>query len=94
VLSYWVLATLGGAVFPGLAYKLRWPSRLGARGLLLYAVWNSALTFAIRTWLVPWARRREQEQAAARAKLRERLGRDPTEDELIDYVMREARGDD
>ena len=40
---------VGTALFPGIAYRLRWPTRLGPRGLLLYIAANTAFLAAVRT---------------------------------------------
>ncbi|WP_027007654.1 hypothetical protein [Conexibacter woesei] len=69
---------VGVAAFPRLAYRLRWPTRLGPRGLLLYIAFNTALLAAIRTWLFPLLRRHTEH----RERLRAQLGHEPSDQEL------------
>jgi hypothetical protein len=80
------LAFVGTAAFPRLAYWLRWPTRLGPRGMVAYAAFNASLLFAIRTWVVPYLRRMGEERERARLELREQLGREPSEDELLAHL--------
>ena len=44
---------------------------------------NTILLFAIRTWLMPYFKRMAEERNHAERQLRERLGRDPTEEEVL-----------
>lgn len=74
------------AAFPRLAYPVRWASRFGPRGLVAYIALNTAVGFALRWWALPYFRRRDEEQRRARAQLRQRLGREPTERELCDHL--------
>ena len=71
-----------GAVFPRLAYHVRWPTRLSARGVIVYVALNTILGFALRAWALPLFRRLADERAQAENDLRHQLGREPTEDEL------------
>ena len=82
-----------GAAFPRAAYLARWPSRLGPRGLVVYVAWLTALNFWIRQFALPWMRARAEEAEAAKGDLRARLGREPTDDELVEALV-EARGGD
>jgi hypothetical protein len=53
------------AAFPKLAHRLRWPTRLGLRGLLLYIAFNTAFGFTVRAWVTPRLKRlaeRNEEQ--------------------------------
>lgn len=54
---------LGTAAFPKVAHRLRWTTRLGPRGLLLYVAFNTALGLAVRVWVVPALKRAEDERA-------------------------------
>ena len=81
----------GVALFPRLAYWLRWPTRLGPRGLLAYTAFNTALIFAVHTWLIPALRAYSEDMEQAKARLRDELGREPTGDELRDaFYIRHA----
>jgi hypothetical protein len=75
------------AAFPRLAYWLRWPTRLGPRGFVAYAAFNTLSGFAIGTWLVPYLRRTHEENERALQELRDRLGREPTEDEAVAHLV-------
>ena len=83
VLQQRAIAFVGTAAFPRLAYWLRWPTRLGPRGLVAYAAFNALLLFAIRTWLMPYFKRMAEAREHAEQELREQLGREPTEDEVL-----------
>ena len=74
---------VGTAAFPRLAHRLRWPTRAGPRGVLLYIAYLTLVQFAIRTWVIPQLGRLGEEHERAKVELREELGRDPTLDELI-----------
>jgi hypothetical protein len=91
VMSQSAMAFVGGAAFPRLAYWLRWPTRLGPRGLVAYIAFNTAFLFALRTWVLPGLRRRVEAYERARAELTERLGRQPTDDEVIEHVVSHGR---
>jgi hypothetical protein len=84
--AYWVAAFAIYvpllAAFPRLARWLQWPSRLGPRGLLAYVAAGTAVRFAVIAAL-PWSRRVAERQERLREELRQRLGREPTDDELI-----------
>jgi hypothetical protein len=73
---------VGIAAFPRLTHRLRWPARLGPRGLLLYIALNTALGLAVRTWAVPFFNRLGEHREQAKDELRRRLGREPTDEEL------------
>lgn len=85
-LGYGAIAFLFLAAFPRLAYRMRWPTRLGHRGLLAYVVFNTASGFALRTWVAPYFKRMAREQERAKEELRHQLGREPTEDELFAHL--------
>ena len=85
-LGYGAIAFLFLAAFPTLAYRMRWPTRLGPRGLLAYVAFNTAIGFALRTWAMPYFKRMAREQERAKEELRHQLGREPTEDELFAHL--------
>jgi glyoxylase-like metal-dependent hydrolase (beta-lactamase superfamily II) len=76
-------AFVGTATFPRLAHRLRWPTRLGPRGLVAYIAFNTLLLVAFHTWVIPYFKRMAEEQERAKAELRRQLGREPTDDELF-----------
>lgn len=80
------IAVVFGAAFPKLAYRLRWPTRLGPRGLVAYIAFNTVLDFALRTWVAPYFKRMAEQQERAKKELWQQLGRDPTEDELLAHL--------
>ncbi len=79
------------AAFPRLGHRLRWPTRLGPRGLLGYIAFNTAFGFALRTWALPYMRRVAEERQRAEERLREQLGREPTEDEVLAHLVARTR---
>jgi len=89
VLFVAVFAFVGGAAFPRLAHRLRWVSRLGPRGLIVYVACRTFLNFAIFTWSRPVVERLFASQTNAREALRIELGREPTRQELMDFWRRQ-----
>jgi hypothetical protein len=75
-----------GAAFPRLAYRLRWPTRLGPRGVVAYIAFDTAMQFALRAWVLPYFRRMADKRAQAEEALRRQLGRQPTEEELFAHL--------
>ena len=80
---YVAAATVGGALFPRLAHRLRWPQRLRGRRLALYVAWNAAVVYAIRYVVAPHVRRQTAEYERVHVALRDELGREPTPDEVL-----------
>jgi hypothetical protein len=68
------------AAFPRINRVLLWGTRLGPRGLLIYAASDTLLRFGI-SYLHLHAKRTAEE----RDRLKEKLGREPTDDELADH---------
>lgn len=85
-LGYGALAFVVLAAFPRMAYRLRWPTRLGWRGTVGYIAMNTILGFALRTWALPYFKKMADERARAEQELREQLGREPTEDEVFAHL--------
>ena len=63
---------VGNAAFPRLAYRLRWHTRLGPGGLLAYVAFNTAVVFALRTWVAGFFGRIAEERKRAKEQVRER----------------------
>ena len=80
------IAFVATAAFPRLARWLRWPTRLKPRGLIVYIAFNTGLGFAVRTWLIPLLRQLGEERSRAEEQLRQSLGREPTEEELLAHL--------
>lgn len=59
------MAFAGMAAFPRLAYRLRWPTRLGPRGFVAYVAFNTLVLFAMRMWVIPYFRRMMEEHELA-----------------------------
>ena len=87
VLAQAALTFLGNALFPRLSYRLRWPTRLRGRRLLLYIAGNSAVGFWLRQWMVPMARGAAERIEGVKEQLRWELGREPTAKELRDRLV-------
>jgi hypothetical protein len=47
--------------------------------------------FVLHTRVLPWAERMAEEQQRLRAQLTEQLGREPTDDEILDYRFEQLR---
>jgi hypothetical protein len=85
-LYHFVIAFVCLAAFPRLSYRLRWPTRLGPRGLVAYIAFNTAVGFAMRTCALPYVKRIAETQERAREELRRELGREPTDEELLAHL--------
>src|SRR4051794_39166469 len=82
LLAMALLSSLGGAFFPRLAYRMRWPSRAGPRGLIAYVILNTAVNYALRYALMDRVRAWSERYEGLRDELRLELGREPTEEEM------------
>lgn len=74
------ISILLAAAFPRLNRVLLWGTRLGPRGLLIYVASETLLRFGIS-----YLRLHAERTAEERERLKEKLGREPTEDELADH---------
>jgi hypothetical protein len=76
------LTFIGNVFMPRLSHRLRWRTRLGPRGAALYTVaWVAfAATFV---WTATKLARMQEE---TRAEVRAQLGREPTPDEVFEYL--------
>jgi hypothetical protein len=79
------LSFVGNALLPRLGYRLRWPSRLRGRGLLLWIGLDAAWKFGILS-LIALFRNVGSDYETAKERLRAELGREPTRAELLDRV--------
>ncbi|MEJ7798313.1 MAG: hypothetical protein WKF42_07410 [Solirubrobacteraceae bacterium] len=66
---------------PRPAYRMRWPTRLGPRGLLVYIAGRTLFLFSLHHYLAPQLERIADE----RGRLEQRLGREATDDELAEH---------
>jgi hypothetical protein len=91
-LTYALWVFVGTALFPRLAYWVRWPTRARGRLLLAYIAWNTALLFWLRQWFLPALAdafgKAAEDLEAAREQLRAELGREPTRDEVGDRLAK------
>jgi H+/Cl- antiporter ClcA len=78
------LTFAGNFFFPRLSYRLRWRTRLGPGGTLVYVLASTGFAVGF-VWFV---RKVAQGQDQLRAELREHLGREPTSDEVFEYLRR------
>lgn len=85
----WTFVT--NAAFPKLARRLRWPTRLGPRGLLVYIAFNTALGMVVRTWAATFFKQLREQREQAKDELRQQLGREPTDDELGAHLVARHR---
>jgi hypothetical protein len=76
------LTFAGNLFFPRLAYRLRWRTRLGPGGTLVYLLAWTAFAVCF-VWFLSKVAQRQHEM---RAELREHLGREPTSEELFEYL--------
>jgi len=84
-----------GAAFPRLAYRLRGPARLSGRDIAVYVAGRTALAMVVTVLLhrrvLPWAKRMAEEEQRLRAQLTEHLGREPTDQEMLNYRLEQLR---
>jgi hypothetical protein len=79
------LTFLGNVFFPRLSHRLRWRTRLGTRGTAIYTV--ASVTFAAAfIWGVA---RLGRAQERMWEEVRIHLGREPTSDEVFEYLERQ-----
>ena len=83
------IATLLGAAFPRLLYWTRFDTRLGPRGLAVYAVVGALLRFGLGEALV----RLKAWESRIADELRAELGREPTPDEISERRVRDMLRD-
>ena len=92
MLTYALWVFVGNALFPRLAYWLRWPTRARGRLLVAYIVWNAALLFWLRQWFLPALTdafgKAAEDLEVATEQLRAELGREPTRDEVGDRLAK------
>ena len=74
-------ASDNATAFPRVGHLLLWPTRLGSRGLLVYVAVDTLFRFAVMHYLLPHAKRIAEE----RDQLKNKLGREPTDDELAEH---------
>lgn len=84
-MSQAAMAFVAMAAFPRLSYRLRWPTRLGPRGLVAYIAVNTLWQFLLRQFVLPHLKRMAEEHERDMEHLRGRLGREPTERELFEH---------
>ena len=85
------IAFVVGAVAPRLAYRLRWPSRLRGRGLVIYIAAQTGVIFVVRYCLAPQLRRAAADRTNVDEQLRLQLAREPTEEEVIKGALARRR---
>jgi hypothetical protein len=85
-----VLTFAQNLLLPRLSHRLRWQSRLSPRGTLLYLVARVASSMVLVYLFLRLVRRLEARREAAKAELRTRLGREPTNDDLFEYFIEEG----
>jgi hypothetical protein len=88
----WTVLTFADAAFRRLVYRLPWPTRLGGRGLPVFIALDALLRFTRHAWLMPRVKRQAETYERVRADLTQRLGREPTREELAEYWSITADG--
>lgn len=72
--------------WPHLAYLLRWPSRLGPKGLLMYVGYRTLSAVGLKYYVVPVMQQFVGRQQQQREELAAILGREPTDAEFIAHL--------
>jgi len=70
---------------------LLWPTRLGPRALVAYIAFNTVFGFALRAWALPYLERVAADVERVRTELARTLGREPTEEEVLDQFDRTCK---
>jgi hypothetical protein len=78
-----LLTFAGNVLFPRLSHRLRWRDRLGARGTAIYVVAQVGFIVAFILGVSRLGRAQER----IRAEVREQLGREPTPEEVFEYLQ-------
>jgi hypothetical protein len=78
----YAIAVVFGALFSRCSSRMRWPTRLGPKGLALYIAFNTRMLFAVRQWVIPFFKENAERSARIRADLTQALGREPTAEEF------------
>jgi hypothetical protein len=86
ILQTYALSFAARAVFPKLAHRLAWPTRLGPRGLVVYIAFNTLFVFSLHQFLLPKLKQMAEKHARASEELRQRLGREPTQQEVLEHL--------
>jgi hypothetical protein len=83
------ISFLGNLLFPRLAYRMRWPSRLGPRGVAAWIAFNVVFAGFAKGWLIPRLMRRNEEFQ----RLLDELGREPTSAEIEAHLRKRGAGE-
>jgi hypothetical protein len=84
---------LGIFLFPRIAAKhRRWTTRTWA-GFAFVVVGNTFEMFAVKQFLLPCVREWGEWEDRQRAELTDRLGREPTAEEVRDFFVEQARSE-
>jgi hypothetical protein len=84
-----VLTFAQNLLLPRLSHRLRWQSRLSPRGTLLYLVARVASSVVLVYLFLRGVKRFRARREALTAPLRARLGREPSPDEVFEYLTEE-----
>lgn len=79
---------VGNALFPRLAYRSRWHTRLSPRRFTVYVFCTWVEIFAVRTWGPVLVKRLSRRAEAMKAEVARELGHEPTPQEAGDYFRR------
>jgi hypothetical protein len=82
----YAVAIIFGAAFPRLWFPRRWRTPLSTRGIIGYIAFKTVIGFVLQVCVLPYLRRMAQERAQAEEELRQTLGREPTDDELLAHL--------
>jgi hypothetical protein len=85
-----VLLTTLGAVFPRLAYRARWLTRVRPRTVVIYIVARTGFGLAVDAGM-RWMARISLQQQNVRERLSDELGRDPTREDVMRAWLEERR---
>jgi hypothetical protein len=79
---------LASLLFPGLFHRMRWWTRLSARGTLVLILWRTFQIFAVRTWGPALVGRAMATGERIRQDAAAELRHDPSDEEVQEYVRR------
>jgi hypothetical protein len=77
----WLGSTLFGALFPRLRHQIAWVARAGPRGIAAYLALHAGGLLLVDS-MIRFVARQGIEREEVEARLREQLGRPPSQDEI------------
>jgi hypothetical protein len=91
IIETYALIFVARTAFPRLVDRLFFPARFSKRRLAGRLAFNTLFVFAAHKFLLPAFKSMAEHQQAVRGELRTQLGRDPTQEELVERLLADRR---